>query len=422
MGYADVVKALPYLRAPLNNSIEVATEQKNNTSSLFDKGKPKKTNARGAREVIKIQYNPNVGASASGAYFREPGSGRAIELIVGYMRDSITGGEDGDYWDNVERDSVGPTMANCIADDLATLKKIRNILFCFEGNAKGTLAVIAAGGIAVAGGNTTLTFTTEVGNRFIDVEGIYMVHNPNTLQQKGVLTGHKCLAKIGTTQALFEGDMTAGTATVAGDILVHKGTADNKSSIMKWHYGFEYFFGISGMYFNIDRDLISEMRALQVDLGGEMVSHSALQKGLTKYKYRWNEQQFIGTHTDFIPPSQEAAYMLLGYPLRMVEGTAMKYDGAFKMVTDGDRKMVIDAHFRPSNWFRVDTSTIFLYELLKTGLWDKDGLQGRAPQGNGSIQDAVFWIINGKRNYACINPAKNIWYKNAGSAGVETGV
>lgn len=420
MSYADAARALPYLKAPLNNAITVATEQKNNTSSMFDKGKPKKVNLRGAREVIKIQYNPNVGASAGGAIFREPGTGRSIELLIAFMRDNISGGEDGDFWDNVALDSIGPTMAELVADDLASLKKIRNILFC-HGDGKGTMGTLA-GAPAESGGNSTVTFTTEEGNRFIDEDGIYFVHVPATGVQHGVLTGHRCIKKIGTTQALFEGLMSTGSASTTGDVLVHKGTADNKSSFMKWHYGFEYFFATSGIYFNIDKDDISQMRGLQVDGGSEMISHSVMEKGLTKFKYRWNDNEMMANHVDFVPPSQEAAYKLLGVPLRIVDGNAKHYDGAFKTVTDGDRKMVVDAHIRPTNWFRVDMNTIFLYELLKTGLWDKDGLQARAPQSNGSIADAIAWIINGKRNYACTNPGRNVWYKNLGTSGVDTGV
>jgi hypothetical protein len=46
----------------------------------------------------------------------------------------------------------------------------------------------------------------------------------------------------------------------------------------------------------------------------------------------------------------------------------------------------------------------------------------RAPQGSGSIKDRVFWVLDGKGQYACINPARNVWYFNLGTAGVDTGV
>ncbi len=114
--------------------------------------------------------------------------------------------------------------------------------------------------------------------------------------------------------------------------------------------------------------------------------------------------------------------MTLGYALRRIDGNATSFDGSFLKISDGHRTLVVDANINPTVWNRVKNSTIERYEFKPTGVWDKDGLRMRAPQGNGSIQDSVFWVINGKEQMFCNNPAMNIQYYALGTSGVDTGV
>ena len=424
--FADVQRALPYLKVPLSESIVDAMELKNTSIAIFDKGKPQMMNSKGARQVVEIQTNPAYGYQPEGGFFREAGSHKAVEYLIGFSRFHISGGVNGDYFANISKQSIGPTIAMLIGRDLKVLKRQLNIEFC-HGTGLGQRGKLPASGsnISVTAGVTTVTFDGEEGTRFLDVGATYFVHDPvaGTQRCSTVTNGFDCTSITDTTHAVFNGDMTSGASAVAnGDIFVFKATVDNQSSFNRALFGFEYFFGNSGMYFGLSKDTIDKIRGIKIDGTTDNVNHGLLQKGITRFKYRWNEDAVDSFHVDFIPPAQEAAYMLLGYPLRRVQSDDAKYDGAFKTVTDGNRTMVIDAHIRPSNWFRVDKNTIFRYPFKEIAVWDLDGLQMRAPQGSGSIQDRVFWVLDGKGQYACINPARNVWYFNLGTSGVDTGV
>lgn len=419
MSAETVREALPYLIPRINKAVVMTIELQDTNYSLHSKGTPKEMNSLGARQVFKLRINSNYGNPGEGDYFREGGKHNSKQATIGFTRDGITHSVNDDYFDNVEgTDAIGGKLADLIKDNIAYMKKQRDVDFC-HGTGLASRGKIAS--ISVSGGNTTATFDSEEGTRLLDEGEIYFAVTAAAGTVHGSTSGHKLLSITSTTVAVFEGDMSSGTTVAANDILVHKATADNENSWNRALYGYEYFFNDSGPYFGLDRDTESKLRGLRVNGGGFNVSFSLLEKGRTKWFYRWN-QQMPNNLIDATSPAQEAAYKLLGYSLRRVEGTASSFDGAFTKVTDGNLTMHVNANIRPGNWFRYDPATIDRYEFKETGIWKRDGLTMRTVQGNGSNKAEVYWIINGKEQMFCNNPARGVWYYNLGTSGVDTGI
>jgi hypothetical protein len=419
MSSETVREALPYLIPKINRAVVQTIELQDTLYSLHSKGTPKEMNSLGARQVFKLRINSNYGNPGEGDYFREPGKHNSKQATIGFTRDGITHGVNDDYFDNVEgTDAIGGKLADLMKDNIAYVKKQRDVDFS-HGTGLGSRGKISS--ISVSGGNTTVTFDSEEGTRLLDEGETYFVVLSTTGAVHGSTSGHVLSSITSTTVAVFAGDMSAGTTAAANDILVHKATADNENSWNRALYGYEYFFLDSGPYFGLDKDTEAKLRGLRVNGGSFNVSFSLLEKGRTKWFYRWN-QQMPNNLIDAVPPAQEAAYKLLGYSLRRVEGNATSFDGAFTKVTDGNLTMYVNANIRPSNWFRYDPATIDRYEFCPTGIWKRDGLSMRTVQGNGSNKAEVYWIINGKEQMFCNNPARGIWYYSLGTSGVDTGV
>src|SRR5215831_16892111 len=214
--FADVQRALPYLKVPLSESIVDAMELKNTSIAIFDKGKPQMMNSKGARQVVEIQTNPAYGYQPEGGFFREAGSHKAVEYLIGFSRFHISGGVNGDYFANISKQSIGPTIAMLIGRDLKVLKRQLNIEFC-HGTGLGQ-----RGKLPASGSNIPVAATQRCST---------------------VTNGFDCTSITDTTHAVFAGDMTSGASPVAnGDIFVSKATADNQSSFNRALFGFDYFF------------------------------------------------------------------------------------------------------------------------------------------------------------------------------------
>jgi hypothetical protein len=419
MGSETNQTALPLLQLKINKAIVMTVELKDTLYSMHAKGTPKEMNSLGARAIFKLRVNPNSGNQGEGDYFREPGKHNFKQAVIGFTRDNISHGANGDYLDNIENtDAIGGKLKELMADNVLYLKKQRDIDFC-HGDGVGSRGLISSW--SVSGGNTTVTFDSAEGTRFLDEDEIYFVVLPADGTVHGVTTGHRCLSITSSTVAVFVGDMTAGTTVAAADILVKKATADNETSWNRALYGYDYFFLDSGPYFGLSKDTDRRLRGLRVNGGGRNVSFSLLEKGRTKWFYRWNEEM-PQSLIDAVPPAQQAAYKLLGYSLRRIDGGATSFDGALVKVTDGNLTMHIDANLLPTKWRRYDQSTIERYEFKPTGIWRRDGLTYRTVQGNNTNKDEIYWIIDGKEQMFCNNPARGIEYYNLGTAGVETGV
>jgi hypothetical protein len=416
MSSEAIAQALPHLIPKINKAITQTIELKDTMYSMHSKGTPKEMNSLGARVIFKLGINSNYGNQGEGDWFREPGHHRVKQATIGFTRDNTSHGVNGDYFDNIEgTDAIGGKLAELMKDDVANIKKQRDIDFC-HGDGKGT-----RGTVLTLSGTTIINFEATEGTRFLDEGEIYFFVHPTSGAVHGEITGHLLVTINSSTQATFVGSTTAGTSVAAADLVVHKATADNETSFNRAIYGYEYFFLDSGAYFGLDKDADAKLRGLRVNGSSLNVSFSLLEKGITKWMYRWNDPA-PSNLIDVIPPAQAAAYKLLGYTLRRIDGKARSFDGAINQVSDGDREMFIDANIRPSNWFRYDRATIDRYEFKATGVWKRDSLGMRAVQGNGTNKDEVFWIIDGKEQMFDSNPARGIWYYGLGYAGVDIGI
>lgn len=420
MAYDDVRAALPYLTPILNPTIQTVVELKDTMYSVHAKGQAKDVNFLGARMVFKVFVNSNYGNQLDAAYFREGGGHVAKQAVISFTHDSVTHQVSADYFHGMKgAKAIGGSIAELMKDNIAYMKKQRDIDFC-RGDGTGTRGVVSS-----ITGTTVVTFDSADGARFIDAHSTngeyYFFHanDPtNNYPQHGATVGHKALSKSGN-DVTFNGNLTDNTDVAAGDLAVHKGTADGVSSINKAIYGYEHFFTSGGAYYGLDRDIDPLLNSNVVDAGGQMLSFSLLEKGQTRWFYRWNESAPDGL-CDVMPPCQEAAYKLKAYGLRRIDATTTTFDGAIKKITDGGHTAYIDANVRNTRWFRYQMDTIERYEFRPTGIWDDDGLQLRAPQGNGSIQAVLFWIISGAEQMFGNNPAKGIAYTSIGTSGLVT--
>lgn len=416
MSVEAVREALPYLIPKINRAIVQTVELEDHCYSMHAKGTPREINSLGARQTIQLRVNSNYGNPGEGDYFREPGKQNAKQATISFTRDAITHGVNGDYFENVEdRDAIGGKLAELMKQNISYIKKQRDIDFC-HGDGKGTRATVLTADSA-----TQATMTSEEGTRFLDEGETYFFHHPTTGAIHGSTSGHVLTSITSTTVAVFVTDITSGTTVAANDLVVHKATADNESSFNRALYGYEHFFLDSGAYFGLDKDTEKNLRGLRVNASSALISLSLLEKTVTKWMYRWNGGAPTGL-IDVTSPAQISAYKLLGYNLRRLTENTRTFNGAIEKVQDGDRTLYVDANIRPTNWFRYDPKCIQRYEFKPTGIWDKDGLRMRAPQGNGTIQDQVFWVINGKEQMFCDNPARGVWLYGLSTTGLETGI
>lgn len=418
MSVEAVRQALPYLIPKINRAVVQTVELADTLYSMHSKGQAKEINSLGARVTFKTQVGTNYGNPSSGGYFREPGHHTSKQATIGFARDAIAHGVDGDYFDNVEgTDAIGGKLKELMKDNVLYIKKQRDIDFC-HGNGQGVRGTVSS---TTPSTTSVVVFTSEEGTRFLDEGETYFFHDPTDGTAHGATAGHTVNSIDSTTQATFSGNTDDNTNVTAGDVAVHKASADGESSFNRALYGYEHFFLDTGAYFGLDKDADAKIRGLRVNANSSLVSLSLLEKGITKWMYRWNSGEPQGL-VDCTSPAQYAAYKLLGYTMRRLTENTRSFDGAFTKVSDGEREIYIDANIRPTNWFRYDKNIIERYEFKPTGIWRMDDLTMRAPQASGSIQDSVFWIINGKEQMFCNNPARGIWYYSLSTTGLETGI
>ena len=437
LGAAFVSTILPTLIPYYDKTIQDLVELKDTVYALFSKGETASVNSLGARVSLRTKVNPNFGNRLEGNPFREPGQNSYQQLSVAYQRSSISGGMTDDVIDQIkDQNSFAESMAECIATDTMSYKRQQDIDFCLgDGSARRATVLSVTSGAA---GGSVVVMDAVLGNRLLEQDGLYVAHDPTTGTAHGVTTGHNLTSKTDFQTTNFGGDVTSGTTWAAADIIVNRGDADGNSSWNLAIYGFTYFANDSGEYFGLSKDLTDKLRGIREPLGGNNISFSSLLRGEVRWKYRWNES-VVPTMTDFTSEAQVSVYKNLGFQLRSFlqdpnSGPVKKFDGAIESISDGNREIIVDNNFSPSDWFRGDRKIVKHFVLEQPALWGKDGLQYRSTISTGvSASNGVAaspgqwkgllsWIIAGKENFAALNPARFIWYSGCGTTGSFNGI
>jgi len=416
---SDVNAMFPQIKLKVNEKITELQAFPDHAVRLVKKGTPKATNPKGAREILKIGENTEIGAIGEGGTYPPGGGRRAVEMLIGYVPLSISGKVTGDRI-AAAKDAIGAggMIGGLMMDDYKSLRKQEDINFCL-GDGLFRRGTVLSFSVST---NTTVTFESAAGAYYIVVGQFYFIHHPTTFALHGGGTAFQCLSKTKTT-AVFAGDMTVATTIAAGDYLVPRasGGASPESAVNRACRGFSYFAAASGDYYGVDKDNISEARGLRLNAGGDMISHPLMEQTNSLYSFRWGSAPVMSSQTDFTSPTQIEGYKLNGYPLRRVDGPSYKnYDGAIERVTDGNRMQVIDPFFADTVWYRVMMEYVSQYVFIEEGTWDLDGLEARAPQDTGGIVDALLYIIRKKNQFADINPGSLIEIFGLGTSGLVT--
>lgn len=416
----DVASVMPKVKVLVNKKVHDLQEFEDRVVAFVKRGKPKATNAKGAREILDVASNTAYGAKGENGVFRQGGGHKSVEMVIRYVETHISGYATGEQIRNVKAQALGGMLGELMGRDVKVFRKQEDINFC-RGDGLWQRGEIL-GTPTVAGGISTVTFTNTEGNRFVEPGGIYLVHNKTSGAVIGSVNGYECLSRIGRTQARFAGDLNA-LGDLTGRILCPIGTGDGESTFGRAPRVLSFFTGTSGDYYGIDRDVIDNAQGLRVDGAGENITHPMLEKGTTLYMYRWNSQDVDVKHVDLVPPAQVAVYKLNAYALRRLDTESYRvYDGAIKKIKDGDRMIIVDANIPPDKWYRMYMECIYNYVLSEPGVWDLDDREVRPQHVNGSIRDGVQWHLFGENNYGCTMPGEQIEYHTLGRSGVFDGV
>lgn len=443
VGPQDIQSILPVLAPEMDRIVENLVELEDHLYSAHAKGEDAQINSLGARVSLRNIINANYGnQSIDGGAFREPGQNNYLQAIIAFTADNYSGGATGAAQTNLESaKAFGDSIEEMIALGVQYIKRQRDIDFCHGSAPLGFRAKV----LSVTSGASTgsvVVMDPEEGNRFLDKGGCYVAVVAASGVTHGVPTGHYLQSKSDNQTCTFSGDVTANTDWGAGDILVHRADATGANSWNRAMFGFEYFGLDSGEYFGLSKDTEDKLRGLRENANNNNVSRSLLLRGETRYKYRWNPGEQgttkLSAMVDAVPTAQYSAYTAMGYSLVQYlaqPGAAIgKFDGKINAVTDGNRVMIEDANIRPTNWFRYDRSTIRRYVFEQTGLWTRDGLKYRSIYSTGvaaasgvvasagQIQDLTSFVIQGKEQMFCKDPAKIIWYFSLGTVGTFQGV
>ena len=443
IGAQDIASVLPTLIPMLDTEIEMLVELEDHWYSAHETGTDGQMNSLGARVSLRSSINPNYGnQSIDGGAFREPGQNGYLQAIIPFSADNYSGGATGAAQANLESiKSFGDSMEEMVALGVQYIKRQRDIDFAhgtFPLGFRAKVSSITSNGSS----GSVVVMDAEEGNRFLDKNGCYIACHPTTGNAHGVATGHYVTSKPDAQTTNFSGNVGANTTWAAGDILVNRADATGATSFNRAIYGFEYFGLDSGEYFGLSKDTEDKLRGLRENGNGNNISRSLLLRGETRYKYRWNPGEQGATKLsamiDAVPTAQYSAYQAMGYNLVQylaTPGAAIKtFDAKINAVQDGNRVMIEDANIRPSNWFRYDKTTVKRYVFEKTGMWTRDGLKYRSIYSTGvgasngvaaspgQIQDLTSFVIQGKENMFCKDPAKIIWYFNLGYTGIFNGV
>lgn len=423
--YADLQSVEPKLRRFFAEKVEELIARPHVTVDLFRRVPSEMVNALMKQFPLKLYDNPNVGRGAASAGFRSPGSPAFGAFYFGPVGAHITGGIDGDAWDNEK--TSGKAAKDIVAERMGWDFEVfwndlnQNI---FHGNT-GERAVVSvtAGAITVSGGISTVYFDTEWGVKHLNPGGKYQFYNATTGTEYGVAGGSICKDKNPSARtARFVGDLTA--ATLGGSALLDGHIAVNYGCFNADLDGLPEFLGTTGWYGGLLRDQLYQTQGLQVDATNQNVSIGVLERCDAKMIYASGQEYRPNQRIDLTGPTQESGVNAIGWAQRVYNDntepnlgfTAVKYKG---------RTRVIDRDCSIYEWYQLDLSTIVHLMLREWGVFpggrDGNGVHVTMSTSTGTVTDKYHWVIYGKGQRACKNPYKNLLLYNLGVTGLETG-
>lgn len=395
---------------------------------MLKDSKREQLNNKGFLFSLMTKSNPQIGGGMnSGDIMLTGGSDEYITLLVGgvvingaraHNGGAIREMNDGNYY--------GASRPEQDVFDMERFASEQNKNLCFSGRtyARGVFNVIPT---YDAGANeSTATFRpTKNGSYYLrEMEGRkFLIHHPTTFAAHGGTTPFTLKRVVNATQAVFEGDMTGGTAIAQDDLLVPVGTADNKSSINKGINNLDYMSSITGEYYTANVANQQKLKSVQYDLTGFEVTRAVLEfmDGLFKLNYP-AEKAGTKNHADITSPTQEAKMYFQAEGALRIQSTdgSVNYNPAIDYKGWRGRRHITDPFILPTDWFIWDLSEFYRYVQRDFGPWDYDNQEWRFIPGSGSIYDAIqkHWL--GVEQVGHEDKRRNLKMANCATAGAAT--
>lgn len=418
----DVASIEPLLQRKYDALVQVLINRAAYTVDMFRaRSKSGSINALMNQTTTELYDNPNVGAGSAADGFRSPGSPIYGALYFGPVGMHITGGIDGDAWDNLKNSgrNMGDEISKRIASDFESFWQNLNWNI-FHGNSgeRGVVDVTSYV-ITYAAGISTVQFDDEWGVRHLKVGGTYQFYSGTTL--KGNVNGYKCTGKAPQLKrAYFEGDLTA--ATLGGSALADNDIAVNLGCFNKEMDGLPEFLGDSGEYAGADRDAQYLYQGNQETAGDATLQISVLERCDTIMRYVTDGKYNAKARIDLSSPTAESQLMALGWAQRVFSSSDVVELG-YRAVKYKDRTLVIDKDCSWKEWFQLDMSTMGTDMMREFALFQNRNASGlfETRSAEGTIEDKFHWVIYGKGQRKCVKSRWNLLLHSIGKGQTEVG-
>lgn len=290
----------------------------------------------------------------------------------------------------------------------AGMKEINEL---FYGDGSGSLAYSSTTTAVL--GSQTLTGTTAAAATAGQTKGTmwllqgqtYQAINTSTAQVRGTFT----VTAAGASSCTI--NLTSGTIT-SGDPIVNVGAYQLVMRGLAWLISDQTrtLQGLSTASF-------PDLNAPVVDLAGALLTPAAIENGKALLQTRNNDPKAKATLTAFITPGQYSTIKKQGYNLgyyirNQADSETMK--GVQSEYTDGDTTFVLDADMDEDRVYFAQTSQMRIYEMMKWGNYNRDGLDQRNQLGaNGTGSDNWQSAMGCKIAPATLFPRATMFIKRA---------
>jgi hypothetical protein len=402
--YADVSSVEALLQKKYDALVRELSTKAHYTVDLFrSKARMGTINALGSQSSYELYDNPNVGAGTARDGFREPGSPIYGALNWHPVGMHISGGIDGDTWDNLKNAGrkLGDEVNKRIASDFESLWCNLNWNLFHGASGERAVVDVTSYAITASGGISTVQFDDEWGVRHLKVGGTYQFYTVSTNTLKGTVNGYVIQSKQPRNKkALFIGDLTA--ATLGASALADADIAVNVGCYYKEMDGIPEFLGDSGEYAGGDRDAQYLYQGNQVSGGNAVIQINTIERCDTVMRYIGDGKYSAKNRIDIATPTMESQLMSIGWAQRVFQ-TAEVLELGYRAVRYKDRSLVIDKDCSWKEWLMLDMSTFDTDMMREFALFQNRNASGifETRSANGTIMDLYHWVIFGKGQRKC---------------------